>query len=782
MKLSLPEFALQAGAAPAFTAGEVAPMTNPYAAPTAQLGEALTRAGGAVLEANDLLQRREDLATATEADNKLADATREILRSPQGYLTSLGRDARDRRQTTLEDLDRAQQRVLDTLSPRQRAYISRAAAARYQAARAAIDAHYSEQVQVYEIGQTEARATSLLQEAQDAYFAPALPRTDGQEPKQPVSPSAVADAASYFELTRDGALLELRRLAQLKGLPPEKAEVLTARARDDLYGSIVSRLADSGQALRAAEFVAQRAEEFTPDARAKALAEVRTAGVKEQGQRVATWLSGRDGDLAGRLTALRALVDDGTLTTEVADEAERRFLHFETVRREDRQRSDAEGLKAAQDWAQLHPGERLPESLAQGLGRNAATFELWQRRGAAAVDSYAGLLAAAAETPTSLARFDSAVELVSFYTKVGVSADTMKGLVADYTKARDKATAEATAAPTREDVRQAVLARLLQRGVFQAPLGQEKVAMRDNRLTERVASVVDAVMRGMPTGAVATQARIDEGLRAAFDLNATTVDGHVYPAAWLTNDEFGARASSALPGGEQFPASSFSTGGEGLRNVIPSTARTAGGALVDLRPTPDADAVLSREEATRLWLANNPGKTPTEADVNALQRDAQAMRVERKADAERIATVESKLEARAVLDALSDEVEKTLTKQRTRRQAVRSEVVGQEAEAAFARERAYALSHGLPEPERATFNVFGADVDRRLPAVDREQAIAEVLAQHRDLLLKVGGEDLLTRARFSLRFVEPSTHVKLQVTPEELAEVKALRARYKKTE
>jgi len=788
MKLSLPEFALQAGGRPAADAPGVEPMRNPYAEQTARLG-------GAVADIGDQLSRQNDVATATEADNKLADATREILRSPNGYLNLVGRDARDKRQSTLEALDQAQQRVLDTLTPTQRDYVNRSARTRYQAARATIDGHYADQVRVYEIGQTEARATSLLQEAHEAFFAPGdlrVPRTDGQEPKQPVRPGEVAAAsASYFETTRDGAFRELRTLAQLRGMSPEQTEQVVGKARESLYGAIVDQLAGEGQALRAADFLGQHGGDLAPAARAKIAGTIRTAGVKEQGQRVASWLSAEAGSLTGRLAKLRALAEQGAITTEIADEAERRFLHFETVRREERQRSDNTGLAAAQEWSQLHPGEALPRELAEGLGANAPTFALWKLRGGASVDTQRGLVMAAAETESSLTRFKTPDELVSYYTKIGVGTDTLRGLVSAYTKSREKSTADATKAPSREDVRQAVLARLSQRGVLQSPLGVDKFRGADNHITERTASIVDAAMRALPANGT-TQEQVDAALRTVFDLNAVTVGGHVYPAAWLTNAEFGTRTATATKSGAQTPVTELFAQGPGdLRNIDRTTAKTAGGKLVDFRPAATSDQVMNREEATAAWLNAYPDRgEPTEADLAEFQAQAVEARAERRADAERAATLEGKLEADAILRALHDEVEKATVEHLAR---LRADVRQWWSDTQDNPRGLRSMIHG-PAPEEPTVGEA-----YRL-------AVTEVLGRHQTVLHAAGVSS--SEAMSWLRPTEDHPAMRapsildtpgmmatpvpawgrqeipyeIAPSPAEVAELKALREKYKKTE
>lgn len=789
-----PSVGLQPDRRPGFVAGQVAPVDNPMARQAEQLGQATEAAGQAVLRIDAILRERLARARAREADSKIADGFRELLTSPKGYRNKVGREAVDGREDVLREIDAHRRRILDTLTPKERDLIADSDDARYQQVRGAIDGHFANQLEAYETAEVEARAGTLLNDALEGYFLPKSPLPNQRDP---------------YKDNRTALQTELRTLAARKGLGAEATKALLAKAEDQLHSAVVTRLIDQGKSPQAAEYLATEGKNLSGTVKTTLADRVRDGGIREQGQQVASWISKNGGaTFTEQLDALDAFGE--SLPIAVYDEAKQRLVHDAGLRADARAAAGKQALDSAKTWASLNGGASLPAAAREKLretGQEAA-FDLWALQGNQFVTTNEGLLASLNTTDEQLAAYRTESEVTrAFRTRLN---DTH---LADLVLRFRKVKGENLRPDEIETIGLSTTVKnyLDNKGFFTAfkSSNEKDLGRRIDLFTEAVAMRVNELAGGNRSVGKATLRQ-----KAMEDVytNHFVLDGRYIPSVMATAEERqNPNASNTTRQGmvvtQQMMAGDPATG---QAQTDPTTARLVTGEVVDLRGSPADDIVPTRGVIID-DLRKQLGRNPTEPEIAQQFADIRTVQMQRKADAQRIASIENKLRAKALLEGLDDEVQKRFA------ESVRAQVQAQKyyqeaqeaakagdrtAEAEATRQAGFFLSRlGARGPDFKAGSAF----DRRDTL---RNAIRDVLGSHADELRGYGIEwadaatwvkniDMLP-ANDPLRVVPgasygpaeegaaypdtPARKVNPSPSDQERAMLKALREKYAKTE
>lgn len=326
-------------------------MENINAPIARRFGESLENAGHAALRVEAILQHRVDIARAKEADAKIADAFREAMSSPNGYLNKRGREVIDTRQETIDALDVIRRQHLDKLTPEQRDLLAESDEARYQHARNALDGHYTKEIENYETSEAEARANSLMIDAANSYFDPQSPLPGGvQDPQAPRMTAPRGTQRTSFEDNRAGMREELLTLARRKGLGPAETKSLLQKADDNIDVSIIGRLIRNGQTEDARAYFTSKREKMGLTAAAHVEQELRSAKTDEASldlfSTIVNDATRQDLPLSEQERIAKAILtfqrDDKQLTAEVYDKTVARVEHHFSQQWQARSRQKAE--------------------------------------------------------------------------------------------------------------------------------------------------------------------------------------------------------------------------------------------------------------------------------------------------------------------------------------------------------------------------------------------------------------------------------------------------------
>ena len=198
----------------------------PRVQPTGDNGnqDAIMRGAEIGLRLGEQWQDNIDRAALTEADNRMAESVRQAMQDPEkGYLSTVGKNAvGDSRRRAEGMLKERREAIESGLSASQREQFAEIANRRQQRALAAMDEHEQHQGRVWAMGETEARAKSIGQDAVSAWGTPEWEVMHG---------SMVAAVDDY---------------ADLAGLGDEGKKSLRSAATTELHGAIVERLVARG--------------------------------------------------------------------------------------------------------------------------------------------------------------------------------------------------------------------------------------------------------------------------------------------------------------------------------------------------------------------------------------------------------------------------------------------------------------------------------------------------------------------------------------------------------
>lgn len=628
----------------------VVPQRNAAGEQTKQFGQSLETAGQTVMRVDDVLQDRVDQARATEADAKLADAYRNALTAPDGFLNQKGRAAVDGRKAAIEQLGELRKSLSEAMTTQGQAErFAHTAEMRYQHAVGLIDSHYSKAVSDYEDAESVARAEALHADAVTFQLLPM------QDPKAvgPM-PAGAVRAEGQANTFLDGMLGELRRVAERKGMGPEQTNALLVKARDSVHTEVVSKMAESGRSLEAADYLKNTT--VGPDTRRKLEDVLRVASVKEQGQAAARLFETVPGNLLDQIEAANKAHESGAISIEVRDETVQRLRAMDAERYEQDTKAGIAALAEAKDFATLNRAAPLPDALRKKLraaGKEDA-FTIWELQGGRFITTNEGFHRLQTLSAEELARFESAEAVESSF-RTQLDDRRLETLILQWRQVRGEKLKE-------EDV--VKLDAGLQEKRFLQRKGTLPFTFKDNDplIAQRLDAFNEAVTREMNSPSTKeTKAAQGGKLTALRDAAMTAVweDGAVVDGNWLPYSMMSPselkRVEFKGPTGTTYPLDTME------EQPFSTVAREADGTPVDLKAPGQFDEVPSFEQfGAELRRANRPDTLPNIIKSRAaFIADLEA----RKAKAAALADERSKAKRAALLTSIQEQHERELNRQ-----------------------------------------------------------------------------------------------------------------------
>lgn len=353
-----------------FSAPGVAPVQSAAGQQIQQAGAAMLRAGGAAVSIGNHLQQQFDLARAKEADNLASDVFRTEMLS---YLQTQGKDATGERRSQAFDTIRER---LDEIgqslgTPAQRAMFREKADQRMEDALYKADKHEAQQVLVYEMAESDARATAFLHDAVEAD-----PETD------------------EFDVYRGSMLAELDGIADKMGFEKDSAQraALKLEKTTALHAGVIDRMLYGQNVAAAREHLAAYGAEVDPKAKQLIEKTIKTAGVKDRAQRLHQDMMQQELPPLQILHAANALFEGGELNVEERDELMSRVARHEDFVSSMKARAATQALEAAKTTL-LQGGELSAQDLTR-LGTLGVLDQLktWRAQGLTHKTSDAGFL------------------------------------------------------------------------------------------------------------------------------------------------------------------------------------------------------------------------------------------------------------------------------------------------------------------------------------------------------------------------------------------------------
>lgn len=630
-----------------------------------------------VRRATEILTARIDNAAAKEADARLAEAYRQQLESPEGYLNTAGKASIEGRQAAIDQLEATRREIAGELtSPRQREMFSRVSDARRRGAHSAIDKHFIEETRTHEIAGSKARVDMLGQDIVDAKF-------NGTEADY----RQKADA-----LFGDNG--ELGTWLRLQGVHPDQAELMRRKAQDEVYGTIVNRMLRDGEdkpgaAIEAAEFL--KTAPVTDGLRARLQEDVQEAGVQEQAFQLKRFLGGKmPGDLMGQLDTLDQLVESKDITLDVRDAAAQRLRGEYSVRRTQRAVDGANALSEATTWQQLNPNKPLPKRMQRALSTSgkAAEFELWKRQGNQFVTTAEGLSHMLTVSDSELLRYNDPKEVENAF-RYKLGNRHLEYTILRWHKLKGKSLSQKDAVTLelgKQELqflrRQDSVAKLLE------DTDGKKLSQRLDGFHEAVVAEINRLARGNKDAV--NMALRNEAMQNVWADGGLIKGKWVPRSMWLpgTADEgsptgrkpdTGEESIAVFPtssGGtitaQQFTGQTFNT--IGRFGDVEVDLRGSAGRKADLRPDYDTVVRLTARNKAIDQLAAQLGREPSEDEITSFlassrltppssievadfMEDLIEGQERRREDANRLAKFESRMQAQAALEALAGEVD-----------------------------------------------------------------------------------------------------------------------------
>ncbi|MBK8168159.1 MAG: hypothetical protein IPK64_19605 [bacterium] len=362
---------------PVQTPGTAAPRVQP----TGDNGEqdAMMRGAAIGLRLGEQWKDNIDRAALTEADNRMAESVRETMQDPEkGYLSTVGKNAVGDTRRRAEGLLKERREAIESaLSASQREQFAEIANRRQQRAFAAMDEHEQHQGRVWAMGETEARAKSIGQDAVAAWGTQEWPVMHGS------------------------LLTAIDDYADLAGIGDEGKKALRSAATTELHGHIVERLVGRGMTKEAQAHLAQYRDEVAPD-KAGALGQLVAQADEEQtGIRMALQLGRGLPSLQQQHEALAADFEAGKITTDVYKTALSHLRANDQERRAGRSQARSDAREEFQAWAQQNRTKAdwalrmMPTAMSQKLDDLGLLeeSEQWLQQGGQWITTEAGLYA-----------------------------------------------------------------------------------------------------------------------------------------------------------------------------------------------------------------------------------------------------------------------------------------------------------------------------------------------------------------------------------------------------
>lgn len=250
-----------------------------------QYGQALQQSGNAQAQVALDMQRDVNDAATKEADNAAAQALNTLLHDPKsGYLNTQGKEALDRRedaqQYAQDSIDKAGEGLTNDM---QRRMFTDVARRRMLMAQEQINVHAAAQTRVYNETETTKRIDNSRKDAVANWTLWNTGKVLEDGTKEP-------NAYSTAKATMIG---EANHLAALKGFGPdsETAKSLRLGQTTALHSDIISTMLAADKVKDAKDYYEKNSEEIDPEKRSEFKKMLNTAGVAEDGIKLARVVS-----------------------------------------------------------------------------------------------------------------------------------------------------------------------------------------------------------------------------------------------------------------------------------------------------------------------------------------------------------------------------------------------------------------------------------------------------------------------------------------------------------
>lgn len=298
------------------------------------VGRALVGLGRVGQEAALAINKEIAEGEAREADNAAVASIDAVLYDPDnGYLGTAGKDAIDRAEAALKELERLRSDGGKSIKTGLgRRMFERTIESRISAATRSVQSHAMQQTRVYNVGQAKARS-ALAQNAAVNEWA---------NPEQYEINKGVMLEEAAFGL--DGAAANVARMEALQGL----------------HAGVLNRMIAQEQFSSARDYFDRKdvQAEMPESMKTEVLAKLRTAGVKTESLDVFLGLSGTS---AEKRQTLEERYRSGNISAEVYDASIQRVNAAEDQAEQDRVLMNREMSGQAQSWILDNPSKPLTD-------------------------------------------------------------------------------------------------------------------------------------------------------------------------------------------------------------------------------------------------------------------------------------------------------------------------------------------------------------------------------------------------------------------------------------
>ena len=363
-----------------FAAPQVTPLQDQTANTISRVGGAVRKTGQRLLRLGQIAQTNIDNARTREAVNAYQSYLREHVSGPNGFRFRLGKDAIDSYQEVLEGIQKKRQELGRLLeNDTQREMFARNSERMSNGAVGLADNHFAKQSIAYEDGQLEATLAGAQQDYVDYYGQdPVRSEPQGSAGKRSASsalpddrdeqgPETDAERRSR-ELEAQGVPEQFRglgvalggmqvpqepqkpasdyhlktvrrtaeRLAQIRGLTPEQADLFVKTKMAEAHSGVARRLNSEGRFGEAAEYLKRFGKELPANERATVQNTTRIGLTQERGLAVGRMvldsLAPGESVLGAGIARLDSLQRNNRIGASTY-KAARAFLNDEAVRR-----------------------------------------------------------------------------------------------------------------------------------------------------------------------------------------------------------------------------------------------------------------------------------------------------------------------------------------------------------------------------------------------------------------------------------------------------------------
>jgi hypothetical protein len=319
------------------------------------VGKGLQKFGEGIMDVAIRIRKEQNEADMKQADVEYAGRMRKILHDPQsGYLTALGETAvkgREGVSKQVEDLNKEfrERYAQDPIKARMWGNIE---GVRSESAMGQIDVHAGRQLQVYAVGQAEARAKAQI---------PEMVANVGSEGR--VDPET-GKATGPYAVAKATMLSEIQTAGEKSGKSQAEIDNLKKAMLTDAHTQTIQQLVSGKNAKGAESYFKKYAErgEILADKQAEIKASIdneltRSSGLDLSLEIGTTVKGGENAQLAEVDKRYKA----GDISAEVRDNAKQRIEHDWSKRRTQQNEGNKAMMGQAQDWILKNTGKSIQE-------------------------------------------------------------------------------------------------------------------------------------------------------------------------------------------------------------------------------------------------------------------------------------------------------------------------------------------------------------------------------------------------------------------------------------